>query len=46
MMSAATQLITGPVDHGELAKAFKEASTSTKRKLIANLARLIVESPI
>ncbi len=30
----------------QLAKAFKEASTSTKRKLIANLARLIVESPI
>ena len=29
----------------QLAKAFKEASTSTKRKLIANLARLIVESP-
>jgi transcriptional regulator with XRE-family HTH domain len=28
----------------QLAKAFKEAETSTKRKLIASLARLIVES--
>ena len=28
----------------QLAKAFKEAESSTKRKLIASLARLIVES--
>jgi transcriptional regulator with XRE-family HTH domain len=28
----------------QLAKAFKEADSSTKRKLIASLARLIVES--
>ena len=28
----------------QLAKAFKEADTSTKRKLIASLAKLIVES--
>ena len=30
----------------QLAKAFKDADTSTKRKLIASLARLIVDSEV